>query len=142
MRSCVVGVVTVVLGAGISACSSDPGTESAAATSPTADVCAAADALRGSLNALGDVQVVEEGTDALATAWTAAEDDLTRLSDDASAEYADEVAGVQAAADAVRSALDDAQDQPSAQTLGDAAAAVRVFRQDAGALVEEVSSTC
>jgi hypothetical protein len=142
MRMCVVGVVTLVLGAGLSACSSDPGAESSAATASTADVCTSADALRGSLAALGQVQVAQEGTDALAAAWTAVKDDWAQLSDDAGAEYADQVEGVQAAADAVQSAVDNAQEEPSAQTLRDAAAAVGVFVQDAGALTDEVGSTC
>jgi hypothetical protein len=137
MRMCVVGVLTVVLGAGLSACSSDEGTESS-----TPDVCASADALRGSLTALGEVQIAQEGTDALATAWTAVKEDWAQLADDARAQYADQVDGVQAAADAVQSALDSARNTPSAQTLGDTAAAVGVFRQDAAALAEEVRSTC
>jgi hypothetical protein len=136
MRTCVVAVVTVALGAGLSACSSDDGGES------IPDVCATADAFRGSLSALRDVQVVQEGTDALASAWTAVEDDWTQLAGDARAEYGDQVDGVQSAADDVRAALDDAQDQRSAQTLGNAATAVGVFLQDADALAEEVDSTC
>ena len=129
--------MTVALGAGLSACSSDEGGESS-----TPDVCAAADAFRGSLSALRDVQVVQEGTDALASAWTAVEDDWTQLAGDARAEYGDQVDGVQTAADDVRAALDDAQDQRSAQTLGNAATAVGVFLQDADALADEVDSTC
>jgi hypothetical protein len=142
MRKCIVGVVAVFVGAGLAACSSDPGTESSAATPSTADVCTSVDALRGSLTALGQVRVVQDGTAALADAWTTVTEAWTRLSDDASAEYADEVAGVQAAADTVQSALDSAQAEPSAQALGDAAAAVGVFLQDAGALADEVESTC
>jgi hypothetical protein len=133
MRTCVVAVMTVALGAGLSACSSDDATP---------DVCAAADDFRGSLSSLRDVQVVQEGTDALASAWTAVEDDWTQLAEDARAEYGDQVDGVQSAADDVRAALDDAQDQRSAQTLGNAAAAVGVFLQDADALADEVDSTC
>ena len=136
MRTYVV-VVTAVLGAALSACSSDAEPEPEVAA-----VCTAADAVRSSLTELGDVQVVEDGVDALASAWTAVEDAWAQLADDARAEYGDQVDGVQAAADGVESALDSAQDNPSAATLGTAAAAVGVFRQDAGALVDEVRSTC
>jgi hypothetical protein len=142
MQRYVVGVVAVVLGAGLPGCSSEPGTSTSAAAPSTADVCASADDLRGSLTALGQVEVVQEGTEALASAWAAVEADWAQLADDARTEYADDVDGVQAAADAVRAALDDAQSQPSAQTLGTAADTVRVFLQDAGALTDEVDSTC
>jgi hypothetical protein len=141
MRKYFVGVVAVVLRAGLPGCSSDPGTTSAAAPS-TADICPSADALRASLTALGEVQIVQEGTDALAAMWTAVKDDWAQVADDASSQYADDVDGVQAAADAVQAAIDDAQAQPSSQTLGNAAAAVRLFLQDAGALADEVGSTC
>jgi hypothetical protein len=147
MRTCVAGVMTVLLGAGIAACSSDAGTDSSAATTSAAaassdDVCASADTFRDSLTALGEVQVVQEGSDALGDAWTTVQDAWSQLADDARAEYGDQVDGVQAAADAVESALDSAQNDPTAQTLGDAAAAVGVFLQDAGALTDEVESTC
>jgi hypothetical protein len=137
MRTCVVAVVTVTLGTGLAACSSDDGGESS-----TPDVCASADAFRGSLGELRDVQVVQEGTDALDSAWTTVDDAWTQLAADAKAEYGDQVDGVQAAADDVRAALDDAQDQRSAQTLGSAATAVGTFLQDADALADEVDSTC
>ena len=142
MRKSVVGVVAVVLGAGLPGCSSDAETRSSAAAPSTADVCASADDLRGSLTALGQVEVVQDGADALAAAWTAVKADWAQLADDASTEYADDVDGVQAAADDVQAALDDARSQPSAQTLGNAADTVRVFLRDAGALTDEVGSTC
>jgi hypothetical protein len=142
MRRCTAVIVTVVAGTGIAACSSDGGTESSAATSSAADPCASADALRGSLTALGDVQVVEDGTEALQEAWTTVQDDWAALRDDAGDRYADQVDGVEAAADDVRSALDSAQDDASAQTLADVAASVGVFLQQADDLVTEVGSTC
>ncbi len=70
------------------------------------------------------------------------QDDWAQLADDARGQYAEQVDGVQADADAVQAAVDTAQADPSAQTLGNAAAAVAVFLQDAGALVDEVRSTC
>ena len=141
MRTCTAGVLTVVVAAALAACSSDAGTEPSAQTTGP-DVCASADAFRASLTALGDVQVVQDGTGALEKAWTTVQDDWAQLKDDARAEHSDQVESVQAAADTVQSAVDAAKDQPSAQTLGNAAAAVTVFLQDAGALEDEVSSTC
>lgn len=157
MRTYVSGVVTVLVAVGIAGCSSDSGGGSSAATtsaatsstatsstaaSSTGDLCASADAMRSSLTALGDVQVVQNGVDALSDAWTTAQGAWAQLADDAKAQYSDEVDSVQTDADAVQSALDAAQNDPNAQTLGDAATAVAAFLQDAGALTDEVESTC
>jgi hypothetical protein len=145
MRRSTPWVVAVTAWAALVACSPDTygGTASStAASSSPPDVCASADALRSSLSSLADVQVVQEGTDALAPAWTKVEDDWAQLADDAKDQYAEQVDGVQADADAVQAAVDAAGDDPSAQTLSAAAGAVGVFLQNAGALVDEVSSTC
>jgi hypothetical protein len=143
MRTWATGIVAVVVGAGLVSCSQDQNADStAAATSSAADVCASADHLRASLTALGDVQVLKEGTDAVKQAWTTVQDDWAQLSKDAGEQYAEQVDRVQADADAVQSAVESTQDGASAQTLAGVAASVGVFLQDAGALVEEVSSTC
>jgi hypothetical protein len=145
MRTSIPWVVAVIAWGMLVACSPDTygGTESSAgASSSPPDVCASADALRSSLSALADVQVVQEGKDALDEAWTRVEDDWAQLADDAGDQYAEQVDGVQADADSVQAAVDAAGDDPSAQTLGAAAGAVGVFLQTAGSLVDEVSSTC
>ncbi|WP_457003110.1 hypothetical protein [Geodermatophilus sp. SYSU D00814] len=139
---CATAVVAVVVGAGLASCSSDAESGTAAGTTPAPDVCGSADALRTSLAALGDVQVVQQGTGALEEAWATVQDDWARFADAARAEYRDEVDGVQADADAVGDAVDAAQGSPSADTLGAAATAVGTFLQGAGALVDETSSTC
>jgi hypothetical protein len=140
-RAAAVGIVFFL--AGLSGCSSssdDGGT--AAATSSSAAVCASADDLRGSLAALGDVQVVQQGTDALDQAWTTVQDDWARFADDARAQHADEVDGVQADVGAVQAAVDTARADPNAGTLGTLASEVQTFLKDAGALVDEVRATC
>jgi hypothetical protein len=142
MRRCAAAVVTVVVGVGLASCSSGSNSETAAATSSGPAVCASADDLRTSLSALQDVQVVQDGTDALDEAWTTVRSDWSQLADDARNQYAEQVDGVQADADTVQAAVDQARAAPSAQTLGNAASAVTVFLQDAGALVDEVRSTC
>src|SRR6185503_15367047 len=75
MRTWAAGLVALAAGAALVACGSDTGSGSTAAstaevTSSTPDVCASADALRGSLAGLADVQVVQQGTDALQQSWT------------------------------------------------------------------------
>jgi hypothetical protein len=142
MRTRAAAVGTVILLAGLSGCSSSSDGETAAATSSGAAVCASADDLRGSLAALGDVQVVQQGTDALDQAWTTVQDDWARFADDARAQHADEVDGVQADADAVQAAVETARADPGAGTLGALASEVQTFLKDAGALVDEVRATC
>jgi len=143
MRNWVAGGVAVVVGAGLASCSSDGyGGSTAAATSSAADVCASADDLRDSLAALGDVQVVQEGTDAVQQAWATVQDDWAQLAEDAGDQYADQVDSVEADAGAVQSALETTQEEATPQTLAGVAGAVGVFLQDAGALVDEVGSTC
>ena len=136
-------VVAVVVGAGIASCSSDGyGGSTEAATSSAADVCAAADDFRASLTALGDVQVVQEGTDAVQEAWTTVQDDWAQLAKVAGEEYADQVDRVEADAGAVQSAVETTQEESTAETLAAVAGAVGLFLQDANALVDEVSSRC
>ena len=143
MRTWAAGVVAVVVGAGLVSCSSDGyGGSNAAASSSAADVCASAEAFRTSLAALGNVQVVQEGTDAVQQEWTTVQDDWTQLRDAAGDQYADQVDRVESDAGAVQSAIDTTQEESSAGTLAAVAGAVGVFLKDAGALVEEVTSSC
>jgi hypothetical protein len=94
------------------------------------------------LTTLADVQVVEQGTDAVQQAWTTVQDDWGQLAEDAGDQYADQVDRVEADGGAVQSAIETTQEDPSGEALREVAAAVRVFLQDAGALVDEVKSTC
>jgi hypothetical protein len=142
MRTRAAAVGTVFLLAGLSGCSSGSDAETAAPTSSGAAVCASADDLRGSLADLGDVQVVQQGTDAMDQAWTTVQDDWAKFADDARAQHADQVDGVQADVDAVQAAVDTARADPNAGTLGTLASEVRTLLQDAGALVDEVGATC
>jgi ABC-type glycerol-3-phosphate transport system substrate-binding protein len=139
-------VVALAVGTGLAACSSgsDSGTSAAssAATSSGADVCDSAGDLRTSLAALGDVQVVQEGTGGLEAAWATVQDDWAQFADAARARYSAQVDTVQAEADAVGQAVDAAQSTPSAGTLGTAATAVGAFVKSAGDLVDEAGSNC
>src|SRR4051794_4961539 len=140
MSKHVAAAMTLAVGLGLAACSSgsDSGTSAAssaassAATSSGAGVCASADDLRTSLTALGDVQVVQQGTGALQSAWTTVQDAWGRFADDARAQYSAQVDTVQAEADAVGQAIDAAQATPSAGTLTTAATAVGAFLKSAG----------
>jgi len=142
MSRCAAAVAILVMGVGLSSCSSEADSGTAAATAMGPNVCDSADDLRTSLAALREVRVVQEGTDALEVAWSTVQDDWAQFADAARAEYRTEVDDVQVEADAVRDAVDAAQASPSADTLGTAATAVGAFLQGAEALVDEASSTC
>jgi hypothetical protein len=88
------------------------------------------------------VQVVQEGTDAVQEEWTTVQDDWAQLAKVAGDEYADQVDRVEADGGALQSAIETTQEDPSGEALRQVAAAVRVFVQDAGALADEVKSTC
>lgn len=115
---------------------------SASAASASAAVCRAADDVRTSLAALQEVDVVQQGTDALEEAFGQLKSDLADLGDAARARYADEVQQVKTDTDAVGAALDQAKANPSAQTVGAAATAARTLVQDTQALLAAVSSSC
>ncbi|MGY1707456.1 hypothetical protein ACI79C_23075 [Geodermatophilus sp. SYSU D00697] len=119
-----------------------PGTAAAGAAASGAAVCQAADRLRSSLTALGDVQVLQQGTDAVRQAFTSVEDALGQLRQEAGTAYAGQVDQVQSDAAQVRTTLDAAQQDASARTLGDVASAVGVLLADARALLDDVGSTC
>jgi len=132
----------VVALAGCSSDGSSTAASSTAATSTTPAVCASADTLRTSLSSLADVEVVQEGTDALRTTWTQVQDDWSQFADDARSQHSGQVDDVQADAAAAGDAVDAALSDASAQTLAAAGTAITTFVQSAGALVDEVSSTC
>ena len=140
MRRRAVAALAGVLAVGLAACSSDG--EPAAAAPSTPDVCASADQLRTSLDALREARPVQDGAAALEQSWETVQGDWTRLGEDARAQHADRVDEVQTAADGVPEALAAAKADPSGATLSDAAAAVAAFASQAGALVDEVGSTC
>ena len=144
MRKRSVAVLAGLLVAGVAGCSSSGSSSSAAASAAapsTPDVCASADRLRTSLEGLGDVQV-RDGTADLEQSWSTVQDDWAQFEEDARAQHADRVDEVKTAADAVGEALSAAQDDPSVATLTGAGAAVSAFVSQAGALLDEVGSTC
>lgn len=128
--------------AGVSACSSSSDTAASSSTSSTPDVCASAAALRSSLAALGDVQVIQEGTDAVQKEWTTVQHDWQQLAAAAGDQYADQVDKVEADAGAVQSAVESTQEEATPQTLAVVATSIGAFLREAGALVDEVSSSC
>ena len=132
--------ITAVLAAaglllGASACSDDDGDDSARA-------CDARTDLSSSVEALGEVDVVAEGTDELRTAFddvVAAVDELAAATGD---RLEDEVDAVQAEVDDVRTAVSSFGDQSAAGAVELVAAEVGELVDSTSVLVEEASATC
>jgi len=117
------------------ACSDDGGDESARA-------CDARDDLSSSVEALGDVDVVADGTDEVGTAFddvVAAVDELADASGD---RLEDEVDAVQAEVDDVRAAVGSIGDQSAAAAAELVGAEVGELVDSTSVLVEEASATC
>ena len=140
-RGEVVGALAAVAVLAVSGCASSDATSPAAAASE-ADLCASADALRSSVAELRDVQVVENGTDALRQAFADVGNDVDRLADQARGEFSDQVSGVQSAAGDLGTAIDALTSAPSAVALADARSAVQTLVTETDALLADVRSSC
>jgi hypothetical protein len=77
----------------------------AASAAPSGDVCADRQALSESVDALGDVDLVAEGTDGARSAISAVKDDLAALRSSAGSELEPEVQAVQDAIDKAETAV-------------------------------------
>ncbi len=122
----------------VGGCSSTSSSEGPSGT----DLCGSADALRSSVGALRDVQIREEGADALRLAFAEVGDDVARLTASARDEYATQVADVESSVGALGTAIDAVGSSPSAATLSAAGTATRALVEDAGVLVDAVRASC
>jgi hypothetical protein len=136
-RAPLVGMLAVVAGLALGGCSS-----SSSSGSDGTDLCGSADALRSSIGDLQDVQVVQDGTEALQQAFSKVGDDVDRLVDDAGKQYSGQVDKVKSSVGEVRTAIDSLGASPTTATLTAAGTAVRTLVQDAGVLLDDVSSSC
>jgi hypothetical protein len=113
-----------------------------ASSAENAALCSSADHLRGSLAALQQVDVVHQGTDALAQAFTPVKNDVAALADAAGSKYSQQITTVQNDSTAVQAAIDQAKASPTAHTVGAVAATARTLVQDGQALLAAVGSSC
>lgn len=134
-------LLVVAVGAVTAGCSSQSTTSSAASTAPPA-VCSSTDALQASVADLGDVQVVENGTAALANAVASVKSDLQAVVDDATSQYTPQVDALQAGFDALQAAARTALDTPTADTLSAVKASVSALAADVNSFADDVASTC
>jgi hypothetical protein len=143
------GLLAVAIGAGSAGCSDSGGSSTASspatsASGPSADpaLCASADDLRNSIAAIADVQVVTNGTSAVKEALQAVRTDVNEVAQHARGQYRDQVDTVQADLAAVDTAVNTAQADSNATTLGAVATGISTLATDARALIDDVKSTC
>lgn len=154
MQRIAAGLLAVALGTGLAACStsgtgrssapssaaSSPSTGSAPSARPA--LCDSLDALRASVQQLGNVNVTAAGLSGFQDAWQAVKTDLQQVATDAQAQYAPQVDKVKADTDAVGSAADAARADPTTTSLSAVRDAVHTLADDVGHLVDEVSPEC
>jgi len=115
---------------------------STAAASSGQALCDTAGDLRTSVTALQQVDVVQQGTDAVQQAFGQVSTDISTLADAARAQFKPQVVQVQADRDAVQAALAAAKAAPNVQTLGALRVAVQQLGRDVQTLLSAVGSTC
>jgi hypothetical protein len=115
---------------------------SEAAPSTEAAVCASAEDLQQSVVALQDVRVADEGVDALEAAFASVTSAAGQLADDARDQHAEQVDRLEADVTALRSAVDSARQDPTAETLQVVSAGIDDLAADAGVLVNSVGTSC
>ena len=157
MKRIAAGLLAVVLGTAVAGCaSSGSSTSGAASSAPSSSsrsaagsssaarpaLCDSVDALRASVQRLGDVNVGTTGLGGFQDAWQAVKADLQQVADDAKSQYAPQVDKVKADVAAVGSAADTAQATPSAATLSALRDTIHSLADDVGHLVDEVSPDC
>ena len=132
----------VLAGCGSSGTSIASSSSAASPSSASAATCRAADDVQKSLVAVKDVDVVNQGTDALRQALTGVQSALSQFAEAAKGQYAGEVSQIRDDAAAVRTAVDAAVSTPNTDTVGKVATAASALGQDAQRLVTEVKNTC
>jgi uncharacterized protein YoxC len=135
--------LVAVAGLAVGGCSSSStSSASSSSASSSSDLCGSADALRSSIGDLKDVQVAQDGTEALRQAFSKVGDDVNRLADDARDQYSGQVADVESAVGDLRAAIDTLGSSPTAATVRAGGDAARTLVQNAGVLVDDASSSC
>jgi predicted extracellular nuclease len=105
-------------------------------------VCDSVDALQASVDNLGDINLSENGVGAISGSLSQIESDLRQVKADASAEWSDQVDGIEADTDELSTTVETAQEGATAATLGAVGTAVRTLLDDVEALAADVGSTC
>jgi hypothetical protein len=105
-------------------------------------VCDAVDSLQASVDNLKDVQLSENGVNALTSALTQVKQDLQQVGTDAKAEFGDDVSTIEAAVTSLQSSVAAAKSGPTAATLAAVGTAIEGVGTSLAALQDAVSGTC
>ena len=110
--------------------------------SNTASVCESRDELRTSVTALGDVDILSDGTNGLEAAADDVRSALDGLGQSAEDEFGDEVDAVQAALGDLGDALRSFGDQPRSEAVSAVSDAATQLRDTATTLGDELQNAC
>jgi ABC-type phosphate transport system auxiliary subunit len=130
---CLVSTIlaAVVAAIGLTACGGDQ-----------PPICDDVDTLQASVDNLKDVQVSENGLNALSADLGQVQQDVRQLVTDAKAEFGDEASKVAAAVQSLQSSVHSARSEPNATTLSVVGTAVQGVDSSLSALQDAVSDTC
>lgn len=125
-------VATLLLGALLAGCGEDK---------PA--VCTSVNDLKTSVGDVKDVDLTSSGALAdLKTSLEKVQGDLADVKSDAKSEFSSQISAVDTTYEALKTAVEAAVADPSADTLTAAVAALSAFGTDAETLVDDIQSTC
>jgi hypothetical protein len=114
----------------------------AGAPSPEESYCGAGEDLRADVAALGDINIIAQGTDALDEALTEIRSDLDALKESGSTVAAEEIATLETAVADLGTSFETLGSSISVSAARDVGAAVKDVVDSAGALLDVLATTC
>ncbi|MGD9889942.1 MAG: hypothetical protein AB7R89_06480 [Dehalococcoidia bacterium] len=111
-------------------------------TNTSESVCEARDDVRRSLDLVLDVNVIQQGTNALRSPLNQLRQDLTELADAAEAEFRDETTALRTALDNVSTSIRDTEGMPLTERASQFADALQQVVTAAQQLIEAVGAGC
>ena len=120
MRSIVLAVVSLLLGASLVGCGGEDGGSGGdgGSGSDKPAVCGSVDTLKTSVGKLKDIDVTSSGAVSdLESGLTGVQSDLNDVKADAKSEFSSQVAATEKSGGALKTSVDDAKANPSAATL-------------------------
>ena len=133
-------LVLVVLGLAIAACGDD--SSSSDDTTPEEAFCSAGDQFETDVAALGDVDVVADGTDAVQSAFDTIRDDTDALVAAGQDVAADDINAVEASVDQLGAALSDLSGELTSENASEVVDAITNIGTAADSLQTTLTDTC
>lgn len=119
-----------------------PATVSASPTGSTAAICADAEATKASLKGIVDVNVLQDGTDALKSNFATFKSDAETLIASAQTQFAPETDAVKASISDLQTAIGNVKDSPSVAEVAALAPALASIKSTTQALLDAVDAAC